>query len=301
VGHATATTQPRLSRRGLLRSATATAGGAALAASAAAPGAADQRAAPARTLRHPGLLHTQADLDRMAAKVAAGKQPWLAGWEKLTSGSLARADYQQRPTATVIRGGEGQNYGVMFNDAHAAYQNALVFHITGDSAHGDKARDILNDWAATLVELTGNADRYLLAGFQGWQFANAAELMRDYDGFDVDRFADMLVTHFYALNSRFLVEHNDAVDTNYRANWDLATMASILAIGAFTEDDAKITEAIDYFKDGTGNTRCRTPSTPARWARPAPGTPSPSSASGAGATPAPSGRCCTTTTPSGAG
>ncbi|MDA9831653.1 hypothetical protein N9C66_09980 [Akkermansiaceae bacterium] len=37
--------------------------------------------APAQ--KHPGCLSTQADLDRMKAKVAAGEEPWKGSWDKL--------------------------------------------------------------------------------------------------------------------------------------------------------------------------------------------------------------------------
>ncbi|MDT0341569.1 alginate lyase family protein [Streptomyces litchfieldiae] len=255
--HLTPTPQRPVSRRSLFRL-TGAAGLGASAVLAAGPTAqARPRVRPAapagRTYAHPGLLHTRADLDRMAEKVAAGEQPWTAGWEKLISGRYAQADYQARATARVLRGGEGQNAVLLFQDAHAAYQNALRWHIGGDRAHGDTARDILNAWSGTLRELGGNADRFLMAGSQGWQLAAAGELIRDYGGFELDRFSTMLTDIFYPMNDHFLREHNGAVDTNYRNNWDAVNMASVLAIGAFTEDDAMVDQAVDYFKNGSGN------------------------------------------------
>ncbi|MFD0569423.1 hypothetical protein ACFQ0T_09265 [Kitasatospora gansuensis] len=98
------------------------------------------------------------------------------------------------PSRTWPAGSGGpQNIATLFNDVHAAYQNALRWRISGDRAHGDAARDILNAWAGTLKEVTGSADRFLAAGLQGYQFANAAELMRGYPGFDLDRFKTMML------------------------------------------------------------------------------------------------------------
>ncbi|MEJ3747997.1 alginate lyase family protein [Actinomycetes bacterium KLBMP 9797] len=202
---------------------------------------------------HPGTLHTRADFDRMAAKVTAGAQPWRAGWDRLVANPNSRSTYQPRPVATVIRGGTGQNYALLFRDVAAAYQNALRWKITGDEAHGDKARDILNAWSSTLTEVRGNADRFLLAGTQGWQLAHVGEMMRGYPGFAQDRFRTMLLDHFYPLCDQFLTKHNDACITNYWANWDLCVMAGILAIGIFCDDQAKIDRVIEYFKTGAGN------------------------------------------------
>jgi hypothetical protein len=210
-------------------------------------------AATAVRFRHPGMLHTQADFDRMAAGVKAGAQPYEAGWNKLAANGRSRSNWRARPLKTVIRGGVGQNFPQLYNDIHAAYQNALRWRISGDKTHGDAARDILNAWSATLTTITGNADRFLAAGIYGYQFANAAEIMRGYPGFDVNRFQTMLLNIFYPLNDQFLVKHNDAYITNYWANWDLCNMASIMAIGIFCDERTYFDRIVAYFKDGPGN------------------------------------------------
>jgi Alginate lyase len=202
---------------------------------------------------HPGMLHTQADFDRMRARVNAGTQPWKAGWDRLVANSHSQSSWTPRPAATIIRGGDGQNYPQLYNDIHAAYQNALRWRISGSAAHGDKARDILNAWSGTFRTLTGNADRFLAAGIYGYQFANVAEIMRGYSGFDLNRFKTMMLNIFYPMNNDFLRNHNTACITNYWANWDLCNMNSILAIGILCDDQAKIDQAINYFKSGAGN------------------------------------------------
>lgn len=202
---------------------------------------------------HPGLLHTQADLDRMAAKVKAGAQPWAAGWNRLTANSHAQSSWKPNPQATVYRGGgTPENYGTLYNDIHAAYQNALRWRVTGSLANGDAARNILNAWSGTFKTLTGTGDRFIAAGVYGYQFANAAELMRGYPGFDLDRFKTMMLSVFYPMNNDFLLHHNGAYVTNYWASWDQLSMASVLAIGILCDDKAKVDQAVTYFKSGAG-------------------------------------------------
>ncbi|WP_405595070.1 alginate lyase family protein [Streptomyces sp. NBC_01092] len=201
---------------------------------------------------HPGLLHTRADLDRMAAKVKAGAAPYTAGFAKLTASRHAQSGWTANPQATVIRGGEGQNYGILYRDIHAAYQNALRGHVSGDGAHLDTAVAILNAWSAKLTGLGGNADRFLAAGLYGYQIANAAELVRDHPDFELDRFQEMLTGVFAPLSDSFLVKHNDAVVSNYWTNWDLTAMCCVLATGIFCDDRAQVARAVDYFKHGEG-------------------------------------------------
>ncbi|MFC3491387.1 alginate lyase family protein [Glycomyces rhizosphaerae] len=245
---------PNLKRRGLIKGAIA-AGGLAVAGAgglgiAAAQDEADDVTAQAT---HPGLLHTQADFDRMKAKVDGGVEPWVAGWNRLTANSHSQSTWAARPTAIIIRGGDGQNYPQLYNDIHAAYQNALRWKVSGDNAHRDKAVQILNAWSSTLEAVNGNADRFLAAGIYGYQFCAAADIVRDVSGFDLGGFQDMMTSIFLPMNESFLTNHNDACITNYWANWDLCNMASKLAIGIICDDATITDQAIDYFWNGEGN------------------------------------------------
>ncbi|MFI7018957.1 alginate lyase family protein [Streptomyces sp. NPDC050164] len=243
-----------VSRRGLLKTAGGLTAAVALGATATATTA---TAAPA-TFTHPGMLHNWGDINRAKVRVAAGDNPWLSGWNKLRENSHSQSTWTARPQSVVYRGsGTPENYSLLYNDIAAAYQNALRWQIAGTAANGDCAVRILNAWANTLTSIQGTADRYLAAGIYGWQFANAAELMRGYAGFDLNRFKQMMLNVFYPQNNSFLTNHNDACITNYWANWDLCNMASIMAIGILCDDGAKYDQAVNYFKNGGGNGQIR--------------------------------------------
>ena len=209
--------------------------------------------------RHPGILHTEIEIARMRAKVDAGAQPWTAGWERLLASSFAQSTYKPNPQKEVCAGAggcpNGESFMPLARDMAAAYQNALRYRISGDKAFADTALAILNAWSSTLVAITGDSNAGLRAGLYGYQIAAAAELMRGYAGFSANDFShlkDMLVTKFYAVSSDFLRRHNGTCFDHYWANWDLANMTTILAIGVLTDDRAKFNEAVDYFKSGTG-------------------------------------------------
>jgi fibronectin type 3 domain-containing protein len=203
-----------------------------------------------------GLLHTEADFDRMATKVAEQAQPWYSGYQALTSEGYAQLGTNPRPLETVIRGGDGSNYAQMHIDIQRAYLLAVRWKVTGDTAYADKAVEFLNAWQYTMTNLTGNADRFLAAGLYGYEWANVAEIMRTYEGWsetDAQNFGDWLITHYYAKNHDFLVNHNNAAITNYWANWDLANIAGMLAIGIYTDRQDIHDEAVDYLYNGGGN------------------------------------------------
>ncbi|MGW1804723.1 alginate lyase family protein [Streptomyces sp. NPDC002078] len=243
----------QISRRAILK-ATGVAAGAASIATAATPSVAAGGA-----FAHPGLLHTGADLARMAAKVKAGASPYTAGYAKLTANRHSQSGWTPNPQAIVYRGtvyrgtGNPQNYGVLYHDIHAAYQNALRYHVSGDSSHADTAVAILNAWSAKLTKVDGSADRFLAAGIYGYQAANAAELVRDHSDFALERFQKMLLDVFYSVSEDFLANHNNGTPApHYWPNWDLCNMACALATGIFCDDQAKVERAVEYFKHGDG-------------------------------------------------
>lgn len=211
---------------------------------------------------HPGILHKESDMARMRQKIAEKAEPWFTAWNNLRSSPEAQLTWNPRPTETVIRGGTGDNIALMYRDVAASYAHALIYAITGDKAHGDKAAQILNAWSSINKYVSGNADRYLAAGLNGYQFANAAELMRGYPEFNSDRFKSYLMNVFYyPMNERFLIgnawgaPHNDACATNYRVNWDACNMNAMLAISIFCDYKEGFDKALNYSRngDGTGN------------------------------------------------
>jgi hypothetical protein len=216
--------------------------------------------AQAASFAHPGALHTQADLERMKSKVEQGAQPWLDGWNVLVKNPHASLNWTPRPADVVYRGKDGgghpENYALLFNDAAAAYAQALRWKISGDAAYADKAIAILDAWSEKLTAIGGNSDKFLASGIYGYQLANAAEIMRTYKHWpeaDFNRFKSMMLNIFYPMNHDFLVRHNGAKIDHYWANWDLANMDSMIAIGILTDRRDIYNEAVDYFKHGQGN------------------------------------------------
>ncbi|WP_328773986.1 alginate lyase family protein [Streptomyces sp. NBC_00286] len=243
---------PPISRRSVLK-ATGTAVGAVAIGTTLAPTPAG--AAGAAAFAHPGLLHTRADLDRMAAKVKAGAEPYTAGFAKLTANRHAQSSWVANPQTVVYRGQNSpspQNYWILYRDIHAAYQNALRYHVSGDTAYADTAVAILNAWSAKLTRIDGDADRFLAAGIYGYQAANAAELVRDHDDFELERFQKTMLDVFCKVSQAFIVDHNGTYPKHYWANWDLCNLACVMATGIFCDDRARFEQAVEYFKNGDG-------------------------------------------------
>ncbi|MFJ3772907.1 alginate lyase family protein [Streptomyces sp. NPDC090075] len=203
------------------------------------------------TFTHPGILHTSADLARMRSAVESRQSPVYDGYLALAAHARSQASYTVQNTGQITSWGRGpsnfQNQAVA--DSAAAYQNALLWAVTGDRAHADKARDILDAWSASLTIVTG-ADGPLGAGLQGFKFANAAELLRHtgYDGWSdagIARCAASFLDVWYPAVSGYMLYAN--------GNWDLTALQTILAIGVFCEERTLFEDALRFAAAGAGN------------------------------------------------
>jgi hypothetical protein len=204
---------------------------------------------------HPGLLVTDSDISRIKAKLAAETEPWVSAWAYFESLSFSSSSYTPNAVSDIERPTNGE---VLWHDAAAAFNLALRWKVTQEEEYAEAASAILTAWGKTLTTFSGGDDKYLSAGLQGYELANAAELLRDYAPFlenGWDTFVDMAVNVILPLNIAFL-NHEEPSQHNvlhFFANWELAQIASIQAIGVLTENTTAWGFAVDYFKNGDGN------------------------------------------------
>ena len=163
---------------------------------------------------HPCAYVTMDDINRAKAVAAAADEtdPAYKCWLELCNSKYAVKGYTANPVEILVRGdptGTGVSSQNVLNagrDAAAAFELALRYQISGDTDYATTAVKILNDWAATCKKITSNdADFNLAAGFQGYQFANAAELLRDYDGWaeaDQNAFRQWLIDRHRNLHGK---------------------------------------------------------------------------------------------------
>jgi hypothetical protein len=227
----------------------AVAGGGLLSASAAPAWA--QAADKMFAFAHPGLLHSRADLDRMKSAVAQGREPIASGFAAMAGDFRSQHAYGVRNTGQITTWGRGPTNWTRqaTDDAAAAYQNALMWAITGDVRHADKARDILDAWAASLTGITG-ADGQLGAGLQAFKLVNAAEILRHsgYDGWPEESVLSSersFTEVWYPALSGYCLYAN--------GNWDLAALRSILAIAVFCDNRVMFEDALRFAAAGSGN------------------------------------------------
>ena len=199
---------------------------------------------------HPGILHTAADLERMRKQVAAGAQPYLDGFKVLQNHRQSSSNYKVKGGFAETGRKPSVKKAEHESDANAAYQNAMMWAITGEQAHADKAIEIINAWSYKLKVISGR-DAILAAGISGLKFAAAAEILRHTDAGwsekDIAQAESMLTNVYYP------VVKNMADFAN--GNWALGALQTVMAISVFTDDQAMFDRAVNWFKNGKDNAR----------------------------------------------
>ena len=198
---------------------------------------------------HPGLLHSAADLSRLKKMVAQSAEPWRSGFESLRRHPQSQPNWRLAgPVAEVDR--YKPTCRQFDFDGNAAYQNALMWCLTGDEAHAKKAVQIMNAWSDTLSQFAGR-DKILGASLGGFKYVNAAELIRHtYPGWppaEVRRFEQMLRRAVYPAIQDFAAFAN--------GNWDTGCIKTMLAMGVFCDDRIIFDRGLDYYRNGSGNGR----------------------------------------------
>ena len=210
---------------------------------------------------HPGLLHTQEDLDRIRQQLEEGDDFVTAAYKLLSGNEWAQSGTAVGAATTVNRGGDDENYINASRAACGAYMNALRWQLGDGEAYAKNAVSILNDWASTCTLVTGDSNWALAAGLTGYQFANAAELLRDYEGWDeadFQAFLSWMLRVWYEPNMKFLRVRNGTWENtvaykglcpgHYWSNWGLCNVLSAMSIGILCDDPFLYNQAVSFYK-----------------------------------------------------
>ncbi len=214
-----------------------------------------------RGFRHPGALHTDADFERVREQLKAGNEKVRAAYDVLARAEFSQSTAPTNPVPTIVRGGgTGENYIHAAQGASIAYQNALRWKIDGSEEHARHAVDVLMKWARVTKAIGGDSNYALAAGLYGYAFANAAELVRDYDGWADEDFATFkrwMLDVWYPSCIGFLRSRNGTWENagkwwqcpgHYWSNWGLCNVLAVMSIGILCDDVFIYNQGLSFFK-----------------------------------------------------
>jgi len=224
----------------------------------------------AGTFTHPGLLHTADDIARVKTNLTT--EPFKSAYAQLESASSATPAGASEILKRMDQSNWSETYADYGNFSHAAkdarlaYELALRYQLKGSDAAATAAVNILNDWATNckgVLRISGknyvnnipDPNEYLLC-IQAYQFANAAELLRNYSGWqaaDFAKFQNWMRETFADLAYQFLENHhNNENALHYWLNWDLAALSAMYSVGVLCDDASLVDYALSYTTTGSG-------------------------------------------------
>jgi uncharacterized protein YjdB len=138
--------------------------------------------------QHP-RVHTQEDLQFVKSKVEANQQPWKDAYDDL----ILQANKSLSHSPQAVEDFDVKGYysnpnqhnamkKLISEDAMAAYYCALAYHLARGSdaskkdQYGNKAIEILNDWANNNTDVSGG-DGNLVMSYNGHMLGKAGDLM----------------------------------------------------------------------------------------------------------------------------
>lgn len=200
---------------------------------------------PAAEFTHPGVLSGAVELERIRAKLAAGAEPWAGELARLRAAPPAALTWRPKPRQVVEVGYYSKpDFGGSEEraDSHAAYAHALLWALTGDRRHGEKAVEILDAWA--ILESHRGDNGPVQAAWYGSVFAAAAELMKHvgdlWPAESAERFGLMLRRAFVPL----LLDGKPG----FNGNWELSMCNALAAMAVFLDDRALFDRAIAMWR-----------------------------------------------------
>lgn len=195
--------------------------------------------------RHPGVLVGGAQLAAVRSRVAAGEEPWASAYKAMGESAYAALDYTPHPAKVVACASNAGTDACVAEreDAIAAYTHALMWSVSGEAAHADKAVEIMDAWSKTVKEHTRD-DADLQTAWSGSSWARAAEIVHaGYPAWGapaVQRFKWML-------RKAYLPDVTSQVP-DFNGNWELAMTDAAIGMAVFLEDRAVFEEAVRRYR-----------------------------------------------------
>lgn len=197
---------------------------------------------------HPGILHSEEDLQRIKEAVAKKQEPIYSGYQIYIQNSASQFTYKMQGPLAMVGRNPTVGQAAYDNDANAAHQNAVMWAVTGDKRYADKAIEIVNSWSSTLNSITGK-DAVLMAGLGPFKMINAAEILRHTNSGWKETDIKQAEKHFKKVIYPVLKDFAPFAN----GNWDAAAIKTVMALAVFCNDRPMFERALHYYVNGHGN------------------------------------------------
>src|SRR5258708_17590897 len=195
---------------------------------------------------HPGVLLNRDQLNEIIRRVVSGIEPQKSAFEALKTSKLGALDYTPHPRETVECGSISRpTLGCKDEqaDSEAAYAQALLWTITGNTVYAENSIKIMDAWSSTLTGGHTNNNGQVQASWTGDVFPRAAEIIRyTYKGWpdaSIARFQNMLTMQFLPSLVHGTCENG---------NKELTIAEALINIGVFADNRSALHHCVKMWR-----------------------------------------------------
>jgi hypothetical protein len=223
-------------------------------------------AVQAQTWKHPGIVVSKAQLDATRAAYQAGNSVVVDQVTKAQSSTYGSSTYTvQGPWPGGINqcgSNSNPNNGCLAadNDSNAAYVQALLWYITGNSTYATNAINIMNTYSSNFRGYAGTnglscpsgtdcSNGPLQSGWDSEKWPRAAEIIRygttssgagsGWSSTSITAFSNMLKNIYQPV-----IQNGSGVN----GNWDMSMIDGMMQIAVFTENSTLLSSARSFWK-----------------------------------------------------
>ena len=190
------------------------------------------------------VLVSDARIEAVSARIAAGEQPQTSAYARLLTAADAGLERAPAPPTTFFvpffyndpTAHRAARDGLQ-NDANTAYELALAYRLSGDARYGAHAAQFIDSWTTTVECVRTREDSALAFSYHFPAFVHAAELLR---GTSVWSAASEAVFAGFLRETAASVAASILHRTNNWGSWALETTT---AVAAYLDDEAGLDAA----------------------------------------------------------
>ncbi|KAA6302748.1 MAG: alpha-glucosidase [Candidatus Ordinivivax streblomastigis] len=214
----------------------------------------EEKDEPAQFFVHPGVLHTKKNIEHIRQLVKDKIEPAYGSYQLLKAHKSSQADYKMEgPFHIISRDGAYKfTKSKMEADFSAAYQNALMWNITGNEAHAQKSLKILTAYADSLSMIPDTNDAPLLVGLEGLKIVYALEILKHTypatTGQQIEKISQMFTDLFVPVMETFF-----ARPPYTNGNWGPIICKTYMAAGIFLDNRKMYDKAVDFYLHARDN------------------------------------------------
>ncbi|MEP5338303.1 MAG: carbohydrate-binding protein [Algibacter sp.] len=195
-------------------------------------------------MTHPGGWFLADDLALIRAKVAAGEEPWISGWN-----AIKNTDADTNYTATVSSIITDKN--AFSQQGHAAYVLAIKWVASGDIAYANAAKDILDAWVNTVEDFNVESPTLTLS-VSAAHMSNAAEIIAW--GFNGEAgWSSSSISNAKTWFQDVVYPFTSTGDQR-SMNWGTSCVNGNMSMAIFCDNTTMFNDAIDAYKFGFTDT-----------------------------------------------